>query len=300
LEEAVAILLPDNAILFADQDKQTIKVRDPHLPQADRNLFKYESTILHLAASIDGKIIASTHFPGAGLVWIWDAETGQHLRNIGDVPSPVGSFALGNDKVAMRGGYAHWITVLDIKTGEEIYKLLGDSTCHLSFSPDESRLAARWLTSVELWDMQTGKSLHDLPVIGLTTAGPVFTPDNSILATASWRHHEEPHAGFVWVWDAASGHVRHKLEGYTNRVHSIAFSPDGALLATGMGQLSTRIVDVSQPAIWLWDVKTGTRLYVVQRYNASISHLMFSPDGTLLLSTSTDGTARLWGIPPGD
>jgi WD40 repeat protein len=67
---------------------------------------------------------------------------------------------------------------------------------------------------------------------------------------------------------------------------TLAFSPDGTLLATGE----------SDGTITLWDVKTRQALGILKGHRAAISHLAFSPDGRVLLSSSNDGTLRLWAV----
>lgn len=71
------------------------------------------------------------------------------------------------------------------------------------------------------------------------------------------------------------------LTGHTDYVVGVAFSPDGALLATASDDRTAR----------LWDVATGqtTRTLTGHFYGVA-----FSPDGTLLATTGSDRTARLW------
>jgi WD40 repeat protein/transcriptional regulator with XRE-family HTH domain len=67
-------------------------------------------------------------------------------------------------------------------------------------------------------------------------------------------------------------------------VVSLAFSPDGLLLATG---------DVSG-AIRIWRVRDGQQILDVKEHRGWVWSVCFSPDGSLFASGSADGSVRLW------
>jgi len=72
----------------------------------------------------------------------------------------------------------------------------------------------------------------------------------------------------------------------------VAWHPNGKLLATACADLD----------IYVWDVARGTRVAVLHGHQSETTSLRFSHQGDFLLSSSWDGTARLWdpigGQPP--
>jgi WD40 repeat protein len=74
------------------------------------------------------------------------------------------------------------------------------------------------------------------------------------------------------------------LTGHTRPVFAMAIAPDGAMAATGSGDLTVRV----------WEADTGTTLRVLSGHQKQIQDLAFSPDGALLASSSLDRTIRVW------
>ena len=77
--------------------------------------------------------------------------------------------------------------------------------------------------------------------------------------------------------------------GHDAFVESIAFSPDGELLASAD----------SKGGIRLWDASSGKQIYTIQAHKARTTQLCFSSNGNVLVSGSIDGTCRLWDVTNG-
>jgi WD40 repeat protein len=234
----------------------------------------------------DGKRIISGH--GDGTVRLWDATTGQQQRLIGKVNEgvPVRSVSISPDgKRIARGGYA----LHEAATGQEVPSVTLSFASHgnrpfAAFSPD-GKVLAIWGGEIGnqpwgalLLDAVTGQEKARLQ--GIHCWHLAYSPDGKRIATVDGDSRLP-----VRLWDAETGKPLLTLE-KRERISTVAFSPDGKLLATAGN------------AVRLWDAETGEERGHVG-HKGIISCVAFSPDGTRLLTGGGDRTLRLWDVETG-
>jgi WD40 repeat protein len=98
--------------------------------------------------------------------------------------------------------------------------------------------------------------------------------------------------GAVEVWDLKEKkRLRRLREGEaTNRIdHGIAFSPDGGMLAVGLGKVLVR-----------WSTADWSELPELRGHEGDIWRVAFSADGNWIATGATDATARLWPTQGGE
>ena len=76
------------------------------------------------------------------------------------------------------------------------------------------------------------------------------------------------------VWDVASGQCMTTLEGHTDNVLSVSFSPDGKQVASGSEDKSVRV----------WDVVSGQCMTTLEGYTDTVTSVSFSSDGKQVAS----------------
>ncbi|HLO33841.1 MAG TPA: WD40 repeat domain-containing protein [Anaerolineales bacterium] len=87
----------------------------------------------------------------------------------------------------------------------------------------------------------------------------------------------------------ANGALQVYLNGHTAQVNSVAFSPDGKILASGS----------DDGTVILWEVTTKRLIGQLRGHTASARSVAFSPDGKTLVSGSDDHTLILWNVETG-
>jgi len=101
--------------------------------------------------------------------------------------------------------------------------------------------------------------------------------EGQLLATAGDDHR-------VRVWNLADGKLVHKLDGHTDWVRTVDYSPDGRILASAGNDRQ----------IIFWDAATGKQLDVLALHQAAIAAIRFSHDGKWLAAVGFEESVRLY------
>jgi len=92
----------------------------------------------------------------------------------------------------------------------------------------------------------------------------------------------------IKIWDLKAGQVVQSLKGHLDQINSIAFSPNGQLLASGSADKTIKV----------WNLKTGQAVQTYIGHSGSVNSIVFTPDGKSIASGSQDGTIKIWQLAP--
>ncbi len=248
-------------------------------------------------------------------IWIYDVRAGKEIASLGDTTdtlafSPDGAMLAG---ASVDGAVRLW----DVASGTLKATLEGHTAevHRLVFSPDGATLASGGYDgAVRLWDVASGTSKATLKGhIGIVES-MAFSPDGTTLAgganifatvffqlesglLADLEDEGEELVDTVWLWDIATGTLKHTLKTDVELggwlVYSVAFSPDGTTL------VSESWDETSGTTARLWDVSTGTLKHTLKTDTGIFFRVVFSPDGTTLANVFNNGSVGLWDVSTG-
>jgi WD40 repeat protein len=239
-------------------------------------LFGHSKTVISVAFSPDGTILASGSFDKT--VRLWKVRTGELVRTITN-NHMVNAVAFSPDGQTLAVGADEPVVKLwKVQTGRLMRTLIRatDGIVAVTFSPDGKALVCGGSgKTVKIWDVQTGALKRTLTGHRRIVYSVVFSPDGKGLASGSYD-------GTARLWDVKTWSLKRVFVGRSGEVRSVAFSPDGATLAAA-----------SSRGVKLWDVKTG-RLMQTLAEGTYTQAVAFSPDGAILVAGDTQGTLLLW------
>ncbi|MCE9532361.1 MAG: hypothetical protein K8T89_14755 [Planctomycetes bacterium] len=322
---AIAYSHDGGQLAVADSDFTIHVWNDPSHGKTQFILQGHSDEIRTMAFSRDGSRLASA---GADcVVHLWDMKSGQLVA--GPNPRARHGIALINEKeIVSTAGTA--IQAWEQDSARPTWVPEGEPILSIATSPDGTRLATGGPShEVKIWNIAKKKLETTLthtrgPIINLT-----FSPDSQLLASASitdglvwvWRMGTPEaimvipeaaetstletitfHPSMNWLavggldWLATGGsdgavclwnlNELDKVSGVPHGVTSLAFDATGRYLAAG----------TLKQTVMVWEVKDFTKVFELTGHQDRIGSVLFSPDGSWLVSASDDSTLRIWNM----
>jgi WD40 repeat protein len=241
-----------------------------------------------LAYSPDGAFLASGGDDGAVRLWdlarrkaVWASEKHPHhgVEAVAFTPDSIHLLAgLTNGKLIAASARKRWskkweFTALD----SAVRAILPD--------PGGSRVfTVGWDKDVCVWPLKRPKRIK-LCSVADAAASAALSPDGDALAVGL----SSAKRGVLLI-DTDSGKTRATLGPLDGAVYSLAFSPDGSLIAAGETHGRVSVWELANPKL---------TSQILNGHTWPVYGLAFTPDGRRLVTASADKTARIWDVSSG-
>ncbi len=237
----------------------TVVLRDTATGKTLRTLGSVPMANL-VAFAPDGRSLALAEADAGNLtVSVWDLATG-HVRHRFTRPghrlyfaltfSPDGKKLAAGSWDAERPNFRLW----DLETGKEVPGCNPDHWVNsIAFSPDGARVALGsggdpGKLCVSVWDLATAREVHRFPMPGSESVC-AFSPSGRFLAAGASSVNMVRSAGAeetaVGVWEIATGKQVARFAGHHGTITAVAYAPDGRTLATGGGDSTILVWDLT-------------------------------------------------------
>ncbi|KAI2474660.1 WD40 repeat protein [Pyrenophora tritici-repentis] len=143
-------------------------------------------------------------------------------------------------------------------------------------------IVARFLYDASQFVLRFVPILAEAP-LQIYSSALIFSPEASIVRKVFIEQMPQT-ASLLLGRDAEWNACRSVLEGHSDGVSAVVFSPDGQLVASASWDSTVRV----------WETATGQCRSVLEGHSDWVNAVVFSPDGQLVVSASEDRTVRVW------
>lgn len=215
---------------------------------------------------------------------VWESDSGRMAFELrGHADGVTGAdVAPDGRRICTSSRYDETARVWDADSGKGLFEIKQKGLDAAWFSPDGKQiLTAADQGDAVLWDAVSGERLHQLasPYAEMRGASWLlsasFSPDGKRVAVVDWH---------PAICDVTTGKALFELEGHTNWVRDIDYSPDGEWLVTASEDRTARI----------WRAATGKSMAVLP-HDREVIRATFSPGGRWIVTrTAEDKVIRVW------
>jgi WD40 repeat protein len=277
----------DSQHLVVSADKQVLRIST--LSGEVANTLQVPESGSFLAISPDGNLAAVT--PDHAVINLVSLDTNQPAGSI----KPQGNFSSAfftPDGASLGVSSLDEIRVdlYDLASGSLKRQFSGFQTAAPVYNvfptPDGKSLAWVSRARLQLMDIATGRFGPEFAHEDFI-AGWALSPDGGTLVTSAGGEVDGQFFPLLFFWDARTGRQIAAVKLPDAPSASVAFSPDGQILAAAVGK-----------TVQLYRTGDRTLLATLDGPGENISYLAFSPDGATLAGSAGDNLIHLWQVVP--
>ncbi|MGE5378255.1 MAG: PQQ-binding-like beta-propeller repeat protein, partial [Bacteroidota bacterium] len=238
--------------------------------------------IFRFAFRPEGKELASADQDGT--VKIWSLEAGREVLTI-----PVdgnGRMALSPDGRLIATVSADLLNVYDSANGRIVFeKQIPDAgMTALAFSPNGTELATGGSDyMVRIWNTTSGDTAQEIQIDEANVRAIAYHPSGKTFAVAGLD-------GIISVFDSRDQRKILSWDAKAGQITALSYSPDGAYLGVGTADIN----DVK-----IFEAATGKIARSLQGHTGNPLSIAYSSDGTRLVTSGRDFTAKIWDAASG-
>ena len=242
-------VLPSGNMLAAHSQDNNVKVWDagkPDAPIAEFTETDQVRLIWNIAFAPTGDQLAVGSREGT--IYLWNFIRKERLKPLIGHTEHIWSVCFSPDGKRLVSGSSDRIARLwDVESSEEIATLPLGKPCTLmeiAFSPCGNLIAGGLFEELRLWNAETLTTLFEIPQPQRQNPYALaFSPCGKYLASGTWWEKGMEKMA-IRLWEVASGENIATLWGHPTDIQSLAFSPDGTLLASGSFECTTLLWDM--------------------------------------------------------
>ncbi|GJH18449.1 TIR domain-containing protein [Caballeronia novacaledonica] len=281
---------PDGHTIAGAGEEGTVTLWDMQAsqPEASAKVLddRHEKSVVDLAVSRDGRWLATASDDGTARLWDLSVPGGKPTGFVLRHDKVVRTVAFSPDSRQLASGGEDgavrlWDLTAPDPSAHSSARDLRNDIRKLAYSPDGKWLIAGSTEILQafLFRVAAPEEPHQLKVNQWVSAA-AFSPDGRWLALPSQYE--------VLLWDLSKDDAWKEplvLPGHKSAIADLAFSPDGAFLATAS----------TDHTVHLWKVSDHfSAPEILPGHEAEVTHLAFSHDGHSIVTGSLDQTARIW------
>ena len=229
---------------------------------------------------MDDQIIVSGSWDMS--VKVWDVDTGSYVHTLLGHMVPVYCLKMQGN-IAVSGSCDHTLRVWDVKEGRCLRTLFGHTRTvhHVQFDGNVVVSGRRDYGTIKIWDLETGECRRTMrPSSDINSLK--FNGVDVVTGCID---------GSIEVWDGTNGVCSHTLVGNDTQVDAIRELQGDTLVCRGGDRTNVKI----------WNVSTGAHFQTLagaQKHSGDITGIQLI--GKLVVTSSMDGTVKLWDLTTGE